>query len=111
MSQHEAHLTNEGLSRRATAAEANGYVDEREAARLLDCVEIRRLRRRLGLTQEEFAVRIGVRAETVSRWERAGNKPSRLARARLENLGRPGRAEARPQCEPRQGPGSSRTAG
>ncbi len=32
--------------------------------------EVRRVRRRLGLTQREFAARVGVVPNTVARWER-----------------------------------------
>jgi transcriptional regulator with XRE-family HTH domain len=32
--------------------------------------EVRRVRKRLGLTQREFAVRVGVIPNTVARWER-----------------------------------------
>ena len=33
--------------------------------------EVRRVRKALGLTQVEFAVRVGVTSNTVARWERA----------------------------------------
>jgi transcriptional regulator with XRE-family HTH domain len=32
--------------------------------------EVRRVRKRLGLTQRAFAVRVGVNPNTVARWER-----------------------------------------
>jgi transcriptional regulator with XRE-family HTH domain len=32
--------------------------------------EVRRVRKRLGLTQREFAGRVGVNPNTVARWER-----------------------------------------
>lgn len=33
-------------------------------------LELRRIRKRLGLTQQAFAKKIGVTANTVARWER-----------------------------------------
>lgn len=49
------------------------------------------LRRRLGLTQEQFAARVGVTFPTVNRWENRHSKPSRIAlkliRMTLEQMG------------------------
>ena len=45
----------------------------------MDGVEIRRLRKQLALTQEEFAHEIGVTFATVNRWENKKSAPSRLA--------------------------------
>ncbi len=47
---------------------------------------IRRLRAALGLTQEQFAAKIGVTFSTVNRWENAKGKPSPLAMRRVEEL-------------------------
>ena len=47
---------------------------------------VRSVRERLGLTQQELAVRLGVALPTVSRWENSRNAPSRLARDRIEAL-------------------------
>jgi putative transcriptional regulator len=44
---------------------------------------IRRLRRDLGLTQEDFAHELGITVGTVNRWENGRFRPSRLARATL----------------------------
>lgn len=44
------------------------------------------LRKRLRMTQEEFATRVGVTWVTVSRWENGRSKPSKLAAQRLEEL-------------------------
>jgi len=41
--------------------------------------EVRDIRRKLGLTQEEFAFRLGVSATTVMNWERDKHCPSPLA--------------------------------
>ena len=47
---------------------------------------VRELRLRLGLTQEEFAARLGVTFPTINRWEKRRAKPSRMAIKLLENL-------------------------
>lgn len=44
------------------------------------------LRLRLGLTQEEFAAKLGVTFPTVSRWENRHSKPSRMAMKLLKGL-------------------------
>ncbi len=44
------------------------------------------LRRKLGMTQEEFAHAIGVTVSTVNRWENGHILPSRLARRAMEGL-------------------------
>ena len=48
--------------------------------------EIRTLRTRLGLTQEQLAANLGVSWATVQRWEKGKTKPSPLAEARLREL-------------------------
>ncbi|MHC4911725.1 MAG: helix-turn-helix domain-containing protein [Planctomycetota bacterium] len=47
---------------------------------------IRKLRGAFGLTQEQFAVKIGVTVATVNRWENSNAKPSPLAMFRIEEL-------------------------
>ncbi len=44
------------------------------------------LRRRLAMTQEEFAHAIGVTVSTVNRWENGHIEPSRLARKAMDAL-------------------------
>jgi putative transcriptional regulator len=44
------------------------------------------LRRRLNMTQEEFAHAIGVTVSTINRWENGHSEPSRLARKAMERL-------------------------
>ena len=56
---------------------------------------VKDLRRSLGLTQEQFAVRVGVTFSTVNRWENGRGKPSPLAMRRIEEL----RAEVGPLRE------------
>jgi DNA-binding transcriptional regulator YiaG len=49
---------------------------------------IRRLRLRLGMTQEEFAHAIAVTVSTVNRWENAHAAPSKLAWKAIRDLAR-----------------------
>ena len=48
--------------------------------------QIRLIRRRLGLTQQEFADALGVAKSTVGRWEIDHVKPSPLAETKLRQL-------------------------
>jgi type I restriction enzyme M protein len=48
--------------------------------------EIRSLRNHLGLTQEQFAERLGVAFTTVNRWEGGDSKPQRAALEVLERM-------------------------
>ncbi|MCY7272184.1 MAG: helix-turn-helix domain-containing protein [Phormidesmis sp. CAN_BIN44] len=47
---------------------------------------IRELRQALGLTQEKFAAKLGVRFPTVNRWQNKHAKPSPLAMEKIEAL-------------------------
>jgi putative transcriptional regulator len=47
---------------------------------------ISELRKRMGLTQEKFAVKLGVTFPTVNRWERGHSKPSPLAMQKIKDL-------------------------
>ena len=47
---------------------------------------VRKLRDRLGLTQEQFASRLGVTFASVNRWENGHVTPSRLALRQIEDL-------------------------
>lgn len=46
---------------------------------------ITKLRVAFGLTQEQFAAKVGVTLSTVNRWENGLGKPSPLAMARIRN--------------------------
>jgi type I restriction enzyme M protein len=52
----------------------------------MEALNIRTLRQTLGLTQEEFAHRLGITVATVNRWENGHNSPTRLARKALYDL-------------------------
>jgi putative transcriptional regulator len=45
--------------------------------------DVRRLRRRLGLTREQFAARYGLDVETLRNWEAGRREPDRTARSYL----------------------------
>ena len=47
---------------------------------------IKGLRGKFGLTQEQFAAKVGVTWSTVNRWENGRGKPSPLAMWRIEEL-------------------------
>ncbi|MBA7486751.1 hypothetical protein ES707_22312 [subsurface metagenome] len=49
-------------------------------------MDIKAIREKLGLTQEEVAQKLGVSWGTVARWEAGRSKPSKLARKAIENL-------------------------
>jgi len=48
--------------------------------------QVRALRAKLGLTQEQFAAEVGVTWSTVNRWENERGKPSPLAEQRIQEL-------------------------
>jgi len=56
-------------------------IEDNELAR-----KIRELRSNLGLTQEQFAAKVGVTFSTVNRWESGKSKPSPLAMRQIEEL-------------------------
>lgn len=47
---------------------------------------VKKLRQSLGLTQEQFAAKVGVTYSTVNRWENGKGKPSPLAIQRIDEL-------------------------
>jgi DNA-binding transcriptional regulator YiaG len=49
-------------------------------------MEIKKLRKQMGLTQDKFAALIGVAPYTVRRWENEGVKPSPLATEKIEAI-------------------------
>ena len=48
-----------------------------------DAEAVRRLREQLGVTQAEFADRIGTRQQTVSEWETGASTPRRMSQRLL----------------------------
>lgn len=47
---------------------------------------IRELRSLMGLTQEQFAVELGVTCSSINRWENGRSKPSPLAVQKIEEM-------------------------
>lgn len=62
------------------------FDDAQEGAKNQIGQQIRQLRLEMGLTQEQFAVRLGVSFPTVNRWENQKAKPSPLAFQKLQKL-------------------------
>jgi DNA-binding transcriptional regulator YiaG len=52
----------------------------------MNSIEIKELRKKINLTQEQFARKVGVTLLTVSKWEGEKSKPSPMAIDRLNNL-------------------------
>jgi putative transcriptional regulator len=67
------------IARQAARDEAQAAQD---AARV-----VRRVRKRLGLSQADFSERIGVPLQTVRDWEQGSSTPTGAARALLKVLG------------------------
>lgn len=67
---------------------------------------VRKLRRQLGMTQEEFAHALGITVGTVNRWENKRFRPSKLARSTIiEFARRHGVSTSLPAPEPENGVG------
>uniref|UniRef100_A0A6H1Z9L7 Putative DNA binding, helix-turn-helix domain containing protein n=1 Tax=viral metagenome TaxID=1070528 RepID=A0A6H1Z9L7_9ZZZZ len=47
---------------------------------------IKEIRKRMGLTQEEFAQTLGMTISSVARWENGGHKPSKVARMLIRRV-------------------------
>lgn len=48
--------------------------------------ELKQIRKELGLSQQDFAVRLGVGIATISRWEHGINCPSKLAMEQIKKI-------------------------
>lgn len=53
---------------------------------LMEQTDIKKIRKKLRLTQEQFAEKIGVAFSTVNRWEKNHFKPSKLALKEIVKL-------------------------
>jgi len=49
-------------------------------------MDVKELREKLGLTQLQLAVKVGVAIATISRWEQGKRRPSPMAMAKLRRL-------------------------
>jgi DNA-binding transcriptional regulator YiaG len=52
----------------------------------MDSKDVKELRQSLGLSQSNFASKLGMTITTVNRWENGKCKPSNLAAEKLEKL-------------------------
>lgn len=70
-----------------TEAQMADQAAQDEAAALQDAAKFaRRVRRRLGFSQAEFALRIDVSLETIRNWEQGKRSPTGAAKALLKVL-------------------------
>ena len=70
-----------------TEEDINLQIAADEAEALQDAAKFaRRVRKRLGLTQEEFSIRIGVSVNTVRNWEQGKRRPTGTAQSLLKVL-------------------------
>jgi DNA-binding transcriptional regulator YiaG len=52
----------------------------------MNSIEIKEIRKKLGLSQEALAHVLGVSFQTINRWESGAFKPSRLALEKIKQL-------------------------
>ena len=64
--------------------------------------KIRRLRERLGLNQIAFADLLGVRNETICRWERGARAPAKHFEAKLRELAERGAGDGKGAAHARE---------
>ncbi len=70
-----------------TEAQIETHAAEDDAAAMQDAAKFaRRVRRRLGFSQAEFATRIDVSLETIRNWEQGKRSPTGAAKALLKVL-------------------------
>lgn len=49
-------------------------------------IEIKELRKRLRMSQQEFAAKLGITTITVLRWEKGHSEPSNMALSKLNEI-------------------------
>lgn len=70
-----------------TEKQISQHAAEDDAAAMQDAAKfVRRVRRRLGFSQAEFATRIDVSLETIRNWEQGKRSPTGAAKALLKVL-------------------------
>jgi len=52
----------------------------------MNAIEIKAMRKKLGLTQQQLATELCVTLGTVARWESGGRQPSPLAKLQLRRI-------------------------
>lgn len=89
-------------SARQALAYATGEVDASQyGVHVPVTLDVRVIRQKLGLSQEEFARHFGVNPRTVQDWEQGRRQPSGPARALLMVIDREPEAVRRALCAPR----------
>ncbi len=53
---------------------------------MLYTMNVKEIRQKMGVTQQEFAYRLGVAVSTVARWESGDKTPSRMAQTLIKLL-------------------------
>ncbi len=59
----------------------------------MEAIEIKSLRENMGISQEALAHVLSVSFQTINRWERGINKPSRLAIEKIKALKKKGKVK------------------
>jgi putative transcriptional regulator len=62
--------------------------ESRGIAHMLPDVDVRAVRKKLGLSQDKFALRFGIPTSTLRNWEQGHRKPEGTARILLAVIGR-----------------------
>ncbi len=95
-------LSDEEIERRARSDPDNPPLSEEELAGMRRVPEVRRVRRKLGMTQEEFAESYGLSLATVRDWEQGRTEPDQASKTLLKLIARiPEQVEAALAEKPR----------
>ncbi|NTW54829.1 MAG: helix-turn-helix domain-containing protein [Chlorobaculum sp.] len=86
-------------SARQALAYARGEATEGFVAHVPEEVDVKAIRKSLGLTQAEFSLRFGFDIRTVQDWEQKRRKPERSARVLLTVIAREPEAVSRALSE------------
>ena len=81
-------LSDEEIERRARSDPDNPPLSEEELAGMRRVPEARRVRRKLGMTQEEFAESYGLSLATVRDWEQGRTEPDQASKTLLKLIAR-----------------------
>ncbi len=81
-------LSDEEIERRARSDPDNPPLSEEELAGMRRVPEVRRVRRKLGMTQEEFAESYGLSLATVRDWEQGRTEPDQASKTLLKLIAR-----------------------
>ena len=97
-------LSDEEIERRARSDPDNPPLSDEELADMRRVSEVRRVRRKLGMTQEEFAETYGLSLATVRDWEQGRTEPDHASKTLLKLIARiPEQIEAALAAKPGSG--------